>query len=50
MGLNIYFLDDQGEDIKIDSHLQITHNLNKTLLELDKIKGGETCYYKLIWS
>ena len=49
MGLNIYLQDDQGEDIKMDSHLQITHNLNRILLELDKIKGGETCYYKLIW-
>ena len=50
MGLNIYLQDDKGEDIELDSHLQITHNLNKILLALDKIKGGETCYYKLIWS
>jgi len=49
MGLDIYFLDDQGEDIQMDSHLQITHNLNTILIELDKFKGGETCYYKLIW-
>ena len=49
MGLNIYFLDDQGQDIEMDSYLRITHHLNKILLELDKIKGGETCYYELIW-
>lgn len=49
MGLNIYFLDEDGNDIEIESHLQITHNLNKILLELDKIKCGRTCYYELIW-
>lgn len=49
MGLNIYFVDEYGEDIQMDSHLGITHNLNKILLELDRIKGDETCYYKLIW-
>lgn len=49
MGLNIYLQDAKGEDIEMESYLQITHNLNNILIELDKIKGGETCYYGLIW-
>jgi hypothetical protein len=31
MGLNIYFLDESGEDVEIESHLQITHNLTVLL-------------------
>lgn len=49
MGLNIYFLYKDGSDIEIESHLHITHNLNTILLELDKINGGETNYYELVW-
>lgn len=51
MGLDIYFYDGIGEDakeIEIESYLQITHNLNKVLIELDKIVPNN--YYKLIWS
>ena len=46
-GLNIYFLDEDGNDVEIESHLQITHNLNKVLIELDSI--SHTNYYSLIW-
>ena len=49
MGLNIYFQEKDGSEIEIESNLKITHNLNKILLELDKINGGETNYYKVIW-
>ena len=48
MGLSIYFYDKDGNDVETES-LSITHNLNKILIELDKIKGSETNYYKLIW-
>ena len=34
MGLNIYFLEKDGSDIEIESHLQITHNLNTVLIEM----------------
>ena len=50
MGLNIYFYDGVGEyakEVEIESYLQITHNLNKVLIELDKI--SHTNYYSLIW-
>ena len=47
MGLNIYFLYEDGSDIEVESYLQITHNLNKVLIELDKI--SHTNYYSLIW-
>ena len=49
MGLNIYFLEKDGSDIEIEieSYLKITHNLNKVLIELDKIVPSN--YYKLIW-
>ena len=49
MGLNIYFYydDENYEEVEIESHLQITHNLNKVLIELDKI--SHTNYYSLIW-
>lgn len=49
MGLGIYFQEKDGSDIEIEYNLKITHNLNKILLELDKIKGGETNYYEVIW-
>jgi len=29
MGLNIYFLDNDVEDVEYQEHLGITHNLNK---------------------
>ena len=41
MSLNIYFLDESGEDVEQQVCLNITHNLNK-------IVGKE--YYELIWS
>lgn len=47
MGLNIHFLNEDGEDIEVESGLQITHNLNKVLIELDKVRHRD--YYKLIW-
>lgn len=47
MGLNIYFLYEDGSDIEVESNLKITHNLNKVLIELDKI--SLTNYYSLIW-
>ena len=47
MGLNIYFLDEVGEDIEIESHLQITHNLNNIVSELGLILGLP--YYEVIW-
>ena len=49
MGLNIYFYydDENYEEVEIESYLQITHNLNKVLIELDKIVPNN--YYKLIW-
>ena len=49
MGLDVYIQEKDGSDIEIESNLKITHNLNKILLELDKINGGETFYYKVIW-
>ena len=50
MGLNIYFYDGVGDgakEIEIESHIQITHNLNKVLIELDKLNRSN--YYQLIW-
>lgn len=47
MGLNIYFLDESGEDVEIESHLQITHNLNKLVDECGKIWGRK--HYELVW-
>ena len=49
MGLDIYIQEKDGSSVEIESNLKITHNLNKILLELDKINGEETCYYKVIW-
>lgn len=49
MGLDVYFQEKDGSEVEIESNLKITHNLNKILLELDKINGVETCYYKAIW-
>lgn len=47
MGLNIYFLNEDGEDIEIESYLQITHNLNTVADELGKLVGKP--YYEVIW-
>ena len=47
MGLNIYFLDEVGEDVEIESHLQITHNLNNVVSELGKLVGKQ--YYEVVW-
>ena len=47
MGLNIYFLDDSGEDIGIESYLRITHNLNTLVDKLGKLVGLP--YYEVIW-
>ena len=49
MGLDVYIQEKDGSEIEIESNLKITHNLNKILLELDKINGGETSYYEVIW-
>ena len=51
MGLNIYFLDgvcEGAKEIEIESHLQITHNLNTVVSELGLIVGLP--YYEVIWS
>lgn len=48
MGLNIYFLDESGEDVEIGSHLRITHNLNGVVSELGLLVGLP--YYEVIWS
>lgn len=48
MGLNIYFLDEIGEDVEIESYLRITHNLNNVVSELGLILGLP--YYEVIWS
>lgn len=48
MGLNIYFLDEDGNDIEIESHLQITHNLNSVVSELGLLVDQP--YYEIIWS
>lgn len=47
MGLNIYFLDESGEDVEIESYLRITHNLNSVVSEL----GLLVClpHYEVIW-
>ena len=47
MGLNIYFLDESGEDVEIESHLRITHNLNTIVSELGLLVGLP--YYEVIW-
>ena len=47
MDLNIYFLDESGEDVEIESHLQITHNLNTVVSELGLLLGLP--YYEVIW-
>ena len=47
MGLNIYFLDESGEDVEIESYLRITHNLNSVVDELGKLVGKP--YYEVIW-
>ena len=47
MSLSVYFLDNDGEDVEQQSHLNITHNLNKLVDECGKLVGKE--YYELIW-
>lgn len=47
MGLNIYFLDESGEDVEIESYLRITHNLNGVVSELGLLVGLP--YYEVIW-
>ena len=47
MGLNIYFLDEDGNDIEIESYLQITHNLNTVVSELGLL--AKQPYYEIIW-
>ena len=47
MGLNIYFLDEDGSDVEIESHLQITHNLNTIVSELGLLANQP--YYEIIW-
>ena len=47
MGLNIYFLDKDGEDVEIESYLRITHNLNNVVSELGLLLGLP--YYEVIW-
>ena len=47
MGLNIYFLDESGEDVEIESYLRITHNLNSVVSELGLLVGLP--YYEVIW-
>ena len=47
MGLNIYFLEKDGEDVEIDSYLRITHNLNTVVSELGLLVGLP--YYEVIW-
>lgn len=47
MGLNIYFLDESGEDVEIESYLRITHNLNNVVSELGLLVGLP--YYEVIW-
>ena len=48
MGLNIYFLDKDGEDVEIESYLRITHNLNNVVSELGLLLGLP--YYEVIWA
>ena len=50
MGLNIYFYydDENYEEVEIESHLQITHNLNSIVSELGLLVGLP--YYEVIWS
>ena len=47
MGLNIYFLDNNGEDVEQQVCLNITHNLNKIVDECGKLVG--LAYYEVIW-
>ena len=47
MGLNIYYLDESGEDVEIESHLRITHNLNTIVSELGLLV--DLPYYEVIW-
>ena len=47
MGLDIYFLEEDGSEVGIESNLKITHNLNKILLMLDKIIDSNS--YMLVW-
>ena len=48
MSLSIYFLDNNGEDVEIESYLRITHNLNTIVSELGLLLGLP--YYEVIWS
>ena len=47
MSLSIYFLDNVGEDVEQQVCLNITHNLNKIVVECGKICSRN--YYELIW-
>ena len=50
MSLHIYFYDGVGEgakEIEIESHLQITHNLNTIVSELGLLV--DLPYYEVIW-
>ena len=47
MGLNIYFLEKDGSDIEIESHLRITHNLNTVVAVCCEMKGID--YYEAVW-
>ncbi len=47
MSLNIYFLDNDVEDVEEQEHLGTTHNLSKIVDECGKLVGKE--HYKLIW-
>src|SRR5574344_648744 len=47
MGLDIYFQYENGDDVEIESYLQITHNLNNVVSELGMLVG--LFYYEVIW-
>lgn len=47
MSLHIYFLDDEGNDIEVESNLNITHNLTRVVNECGKLWGRK--HYELIW-
>ena len=56
MGLNVYFVNENGVELSEDNiqdfsryNLQITHNLNKILIALDKKSGNFTMFYETIW-
>ena len=47
MGLNIYFLDSNGEDVEQQTCLNITHNMSKLVDECGKLVGED--HYELVW-